>query len=294
MNFNLKMSGEYKYTISRHGKIIQESDWFDNIILDSGLDIIGLTGAPAAYLCVGTGTSPPEVTQVALDQRIAYYNTSTTSVGLNSGSPDYIATCTVHAAFPQGSVVGTITEVGACNHYDRYLFSRALITDTDGNPTSISLIDIDQFTLYYKLRVIPTIQDTLFEVMINDITHSCISRLNNAGSFCTGWWFISNIVNKYYDYACSGPIKHITATPDGGSQSTVYPVMQPYIIGTHYVQHTSTWDINHGNFTEGIKAFVFYYGAQWNSHGYQVSFDPPIMKKDTQVLTLTVRFSWGR
>jgi len=79
-----QVSGRFKIeAVKRNGdrRVLAE---FSNMILNSGLDLIGTTTNYLNYCRVGSGTTAPQVTDSYLESQIAY--TSSTSGSATSGS----------------------------------------------------------------------------------------------------------------------------------------------------------------------------------------------------------------
>ena len=300
--FHFKVSGEYNIVVKKQDGTEIETGWFPNLILDQGLNLMGGTANSPLYYCsVGTGTSTPVVTQTSLDSVLAYSSYSASSSTVNSGAPTYAGLHTHVYSFTQGSVVGNITEIGiGYNNTNGTLFSRALILDSLGNPTSITLIALDQLIVYYRLTLTPPLTDTTGSVVLNGTTYNFTSRLCNANN-----WGSIEYVYEYSQYFNS--IYSVTAY---GSDAALAPVTSYSCSGTSVgAGNVSTgtyttnnfyidWNIGYppssGNATGGIKGFRIIGGGPWNVMNYQVVLDAAIPKVNTNQLSLTFRFSWGR
>lgn len=308
----LALSGQYRAEIRRNGQLIQETDWFDNLITDYGLDFLttyttGSEPGAIGHCKVGTGSSTPTVLQTALDAQIANkinttsYGGSSTSI-INSGAPNYLVTHTFTFTFPQGSVLGNITEVGVGpSALNEKLFSRALITDTNGDPSSLTLIAIDQLTIYYKLNIAPPLIDYVGTVNISGTTYGYKSRypriansfFASTTSFCfySGLAFSSTGGNIYSvgNFVDGDLTKRISATSDNVSVAG-NNINDPYLNGTLYRKMIFRVPITAGNWPTGIKAIDFTFGPTT----CEMVFDTPIIKTNTQVLSIEIQASWGR
>lgn len=180
MGIQCKLGGKYQLTVRRAGEIVQQTDWFDNLILDQGLNYLGLysngtlsSASPFEYAHVGTGTSAASASQTQLDSYVAgvaYLSSSTSSS--NSGAPLYARTVVQNYAFAQGAVVGNISEVGIGRTLvTGNLSSRARVVDGGGNPTTISITAIDQLTVSYALTITRNLAQSSGSVVLDGVTY---------------------------------------------------------------------------------------------------------------------------
>lgn len=307
-NFSTGIAGEYRFVVTRPDGTQEDTGWFHNLILDQGLDRIGsAVSAPIFNYCrVGTGASTPVVTQVALDSQLAASAVNNQAASTtNDGSPLYRTTITYNFAFAQGAVVGNISEVGVgWSNVGNTLFSRALILDGNGQPVTITLVAIDQLTVYYRLRIAPPVTDATGTMMIGSTSYGYTSRIASAASFASIVFFLTYGhdyiggpgLSASSAYAAGSTLGAITAAnPTGtGCGAPNNATVQPYVNGTFYRDTIWNWSISTGNGTGGIQAILFALGPPYNYIKFQVRFDTPIPKTSTNVLTLTNRFSWAR
>ena len=70
MNLHTSLQGEYRLVINRQDGSQQDTGWFPNLILNQGLDRLGLGTNPyysiIRYAHVGSGTTAPAATQTGL------------------------------------------------------------------------------------------------------------------------------------------------------------------------------------------------------------------------------------
>jgi len=309
INLHTKLSGEYKIVIKRDGKEI-ETEWFKNLILNQGLDQLGSDNEVLyGYARVGTGTTAPIVTNTELEAQVGVSQqgpASTTVV--NSGAPNYTTLTTYQYVFTQGSVTGNISEVGVgWATTGSTLFSRALIVDGSGTPTTITLLPIDQLIIYYRLNASQPTTDTTTAVTISSVSYPYTIRTAYAGNYASNgvtfkygyaWSKLTNSssVYLYGDDATLGPITgSLSGTLIGSNGSGGFTFSNPaYTPGTYYRDNTFSIDVSHGNAVGGIGGIVWQMGVYSTSLASQLVLPTPIPKTNTQVLTLTVRFSWAR
>lgn len=295
INLNTKVSGEYNICITKADGTVQETGWFDNLILNAGLDRLA-QGQPIGYCSVGSGTSVPSPTQTALDARLVtntVFATTAQSV-VNSGTPLYQTTLTFANVFSQGAVVGNISEVGVGNVANgTALFSRALILNNAGTPTTLTLVALDQLTVYYRIKFIPTLTDQVGTINISGTSYGYTLRIAEAGNFLA----YSNLFTSSYFISPSSSVGYVTGSalgPITGLPTLTGHVGTPtnitYVPGSYEQATTLQWSISQG--TVPFQAISFSWGSGTNK--YQVRFDTPIPKSNTNVLALVVKFSWGR
>lgn len=309
------LSGEYKIIVSRAGVVVQETEWFDNLVLNSGLDMIGYSQAPVSVCRVGTGTSPVEETDIYLQSPIATYANGGFSSFINDGAPTYAATHTLQYTFTQGSVIGNISEVGVTysTSLSAPMFSRALITDGLGNPSTITLIAIDQLTVFYKIKTIPSLLETSSTFQISGENFSFKSKLANAAGFGGGTnsmtvLLVPSSIIYYSASAASATLEIGPVTNTSGnafpaavnssswSQTQSYGSSSrgTYTTGTYYLDSTFYIGIQLGNTVGGIGALYINYGWPYGFSSYQIVLDHAIAKDNTKTLSLVFRTSWSR
>jgi hypothetical protein len=309
INTKVALSGEYRLVINRGGLEI-DTGWFKNVILNQGLDQLGTAGANVllGYARVGTGTSTPNATNTTLEAQVAVSESgpANTTV-LNSGAASYTTLTTYQYTFTQGSVTGNISEVGVgWATTGATLFSRARIVDGSGTPTTITLTSIDQLTIYYRLNASQPLTDTTSSVTISSTSYPYTIRTAQAASFCysTATFYYADAFTKLNStsgvtvYGNDATLGAITGTLSGtiigsagaGGFSFTYPAYTP---GTYYRDSTFSIAPGYANDVGGIGGMTLQWGQYGSSLQNQIVFSTPIPKTNTQVLTLTQRFSWS-
>jgi len=307
INLHAGLEGEYRMVITRGDGTTEDTGWFPNVILNQGLDRLGDSAGIAImrYAQVGSGNAAPAFTQTSLQTYVAGGLSSPDSQAssfTNDGSPLYRTTLTYTFVFTQGSVIGNITEVGCgWGSSGATLFSRALILDNLGSPTSIALVAIDQLTVYYRLRIAPVVTDTFGSVTLNSINYNYTMRLSTAASFAMVQFLLNSSSNfsmaqsnGFTPYPAGSVLGPITGSPSGssGTQGTV--TTSTYSLGTYYRDSTFTFSISQGNVAGGIQCIKFTWPQTYSVINFQARFDNPIPKDNTKVLTLVLRYSWNR
>lgn len=307
MNFNTRISGEYRFVITSEDGTSRDTGWFPNLILNQGLDMLGgYQGNPMQYASIGTGTSTPIASQTSLDSPTAYSGAQVFVSVTSAGTPSYSTLHLFSYTFAQGAVVGNMSEIGTGKSLTGgNLFSRALIVDDLGNPTTITITAIDQLIVYYRVTLSPPLIDGVGTVVLNSITYNYTTRILNAASFGAIEYLLSN--GAYYfstiysvaTYGAGSVLSPITGNAPTGStifNSTNTPPISTsaYGQGNYYRDWVIALSPTQGLETGGIQGIKITSGGPWLPCRFQIVFNTPIPKVNTNSLTLTFRYSWGR
>ena len=294
------LSGRYKLSVMKpDGRIRMETEWFNNIILNTGLDVIGVYNYGRNYLghChVGTGTSTPIVTQTALDNLIysASYSSRSSSA---QGSAPYYGKKIVTYTFAAADADHTLSEIGVSDGSGIY-FSRALIVDGSGNPTTISLVTGEILIASYELRIYPGSVDGDYAqtgVNIGGSSYTVTSRASHVTD--SGYWgngLGAGIPNNFtginvYD----GALGAVTSGPTGNTLVSSSASDGSYSSSSFNINETFGFNISSGNFVTGISAAIIA-STDAPTGAYQYSFSPAIPKDSSKTLSLTFNLSWAR
>lgn len=295
-----RMAGFFKIEVIRpDGGVRLDTGFFHNLITNSGLDCVGVSGDYLAGLAVGTGNSTPTVDDTTLDSELVRTQNQISAVASNSGSPDYYTAWLKKFRFGTGAAAGNLAEVGMFRTNTPFtMFSRALILDGDGDPTTITVLEDEALDVTYEWRNYPILGDVESEIEISGETYACVTRPAQVTN--TGTWGGSAFGTIGGAGGCAvynGSIGAITASPSGDS-AAVAGVNSPYGPGNYYRDYTCTFDLITGNLSGGISAALFRLGdAGGGGNGLgamQCSFDPPIPKTGSNQLSLQFRHSWAR
>lgn len=306
---NLNLVGEYRYEVRRNGNIVEESDWFHNVILLQGLNRLGLVesgNATTNVSRIGTGTSAPTNIQTQLDAQVASSTySSAISSSVNSGSPNYITTLTFGYPYAQGAVVGNMTEIGTgWSSTGATLFSRALILDSSGNPTSITITAIDQLTVYYRLSAIPDLSDKFGVINIGGVNYNYTLRPRDIGTYMKSTAMFTNPQIGFPGYtfvplgsstsAATTQLSAITTSPALSGVSGT-STAGTYSSNSYFRDDVFNWSISQGNATGGVGIFLYGWGGpvQEGTVEYQMRVDTPVPKDDTKTMSLTARIAWA-
>lgn len=312
MNIESQTRGEY--TIKKYsstGEIIQTVGPFDNLITNSGLDAIGQGGGRySQYAMVGTGTVTPAVTDTELSAFKAATQLTQDTSSSNSGAPDYIGQYSRTFRFTPGQATGNLTEVGVgyleSVPPDMYYYrtcSRALITDSSGNPVTITVLSDEYLDVTYTLYLYPPKTDYLSSVDISGVTYNYTvrcSQIQNTSVYtlASDGQHILGIAG----YTTAGtPLTLGALTANAPEGYTGYMPMSSqintpvaYILGSYKAVTNSVIGLN-----ENPAAGHTIRGLTFNVTGilsvrYQMILNPGIPKTATKKLTLNMSHTWAR
>lgn len=296
------MSGRYKLAAvnAETGEVREETPWFDNLITDAGLERIGTNGV-GTYCMVGSGSTAPAVSDTALASWVAATTTVQNATNLQASSaPWYTAQRKVYR-FAVGVAAGNLTEVGI-GWTTTEVFSRTLIKDGSGNPTTLTVLPSEFLDVTYEFRLYCPAADIPFSVVLGGTSYSGVIRAASATNV-NAWAPWSILVNGMgaptYDsvlIAYSGAtLGAQTSAPTGASGSsstgTSNFTLAAYVPGSKKRTITCTAGLNELNLAGGINTLMF---QPLRAGTFQMSFSPAIPKTASNTLSLTFALTWDR
>lgn len=304
MQLHNKVAGRYKIEkVINAGTALEYkvplTGWFDNLITNKGLDFFGVlsTGTPVyTNMCmVGSSNTAPANTDLAMGSLLGFTNTKQSSTFSNSSSPDYYKRGVIVYRFPAGTGTGNISEVGVgTTTTSGNLFSRALVLDINGNPTTITKLSDEILDVTYEFRVYPVLTDVTGSITLTGnkgATYNYTGRVSSATTVMAGYMgnphpliYIALGVTAY-----TGSIGAVTSVPTG-TPSTGGSTIPAYVNGTYNTNFTISFSVSQGNLTGGIKSILLV-GTQMD---WQFEFNNAIAKTASDTLSITGNVSWGR
>lgn len=299
------MKGEFRLEVRRNGLVVHDTGWFDNLILDQGLDRLTNTSPPNAidFCQVGTSSTTPAVGQTALGGYVATNVSRVTVSDVNTGSPNYYVEQIREYTFTLGAINTNLAEIGVgWQSGSGGLFSRALIIDGAGSPTTLTVTSSEQLIAYYKISFRPRLTDAAGTLTLSSVGYAFNSRVASVGSF--GGSASNNLFSQQWGPISTGAFETrgtgaslgaITAGPSGGTAVSTTPtssVLAAYTPGTFFRDTTITLAAGIHNPTGGIvtMAISFNMGLRW-----QWQFTPTAIPKDnTKQMVYGVRLAWAR
>jgi len=293
---------------------------FPNLITDAGLDAlgqdIGVDGRIdnlISRMAVGTGSAVPAASDTSLVSEVARTSDpASIGNGLSSGPSFDYWEYEVSFQFDQGEANANLTELGVLNDdLAGVLWSRQLLQDAGGSPTTITKTSDDILQIAYALRVYPdkTVRQSNLTI---DGTSTTLDRQpqqidsaaewGRGGSptdrgilYQFGLWGGTDI--RVYedntppgDFISEGPASPNTKEDVGSSYA-----FAAYSAGTFQRDLDVSVGVGEGNFASGLGAAT---GRIYDIFGqglpFITFFSPKIPKTDTDELTFQIRYSWGR
>lgn len=304
------MQGFWRLTAIRpDGRRRPLTGWFPNLITDGGLNRRG-TGNWMNHCHVGSGTTPAEVTDSALETFVASTSTLQNNSGAAQSTAPYYGSQTNTYRFATGAAAGNLSEVGVGWSGDSSgpLFSRALILDGDGDPTTVTVLSDEVLDAVYQLRLYPPLDDVndfVDDDGPDETTHAIVTRASlvtgsgNSG-INRGWGMSSSGSSVLLSDGTgsrarvfNGALGSITEAPSGTSAEPQVGNVSSESYSNNSLERAGSqfYGLNNGNLSGGISAVQF---AFRNNGCYQTSFDPAIPKDNTKILTLTFKTTWAR
>lgn len=296
---HLALQGKYLLVKRKAGtgKITQTLE-FSNLITNAGLDRFGV-GNPISFICLGTSSSTPTNTDTVLGAGLAASTTSAPKIAPEapSVSNGYKRTVIYGYRFSSGVAVGNLTEIGAgwgTFPSDYILFSRALIKDGSGNPTTLTVLSDETLDVYYTVFHQPDLTDHEYDVTLNGVlTHVTGRPYNVSGSVSAG--LVPRVTALSWMRLHDSGLAAITNSPPQGIPSPILSTSFSTYINSEY-KRQSTWNVPLNSGNGNIKLISLYTQGSNNLDfpGYQFLLDPVITKTSSDIMTVTVEFSWGR
>lgn len=292
INLREECEGYYKIeAVKPDGSRRILADWFPNLILDAGLDRMGANSDYLAWCQVGSGSTAPANTQTTLVARIAGTNSKQADTAANSGAAPYFARRTITYRFAQGVATGVLSEVGVGWATTGSLYSRALILDALGSPTTITVLADESLDVTYELRMYVWTGEFTGTIPLKGVTHNIVQKSSRASSW--GLVDFSRLDAGYVGQpaAYTGAVSAaISGSPSGSDLGVASASASAYTPGSFSRTINITAGLNAWNNAVGIGAINV--GTGWGF--WQIGFTPNIMKTASDILTLQVRHSWGR
>lgn len=333
-NITYRMKGEYTLTVSRlDGTVRKKIGPFPNLITNVGLARI--TEGTWCWECaIGSGSSTPTVTQTTLDNVFARKVGTESASSIPSGFTGHPTVFTTGQAqlketllwrFPIGTVVGNASEVavGWDSNGTFQAFSRSLILDEFGEPTTFTFIETDIVDVEYTLSMYVPTEDIIQSLFIGTTEHMVTSRPIRVGT--TSWRIFGSTGNRFTGRLFGYASTHTTAWPQwvysaiaftdwdhpdlqvqststgSGDTSEGNPDRRNTINqtknGVYSRDSLLTWEYPRGNYLSGI-GWLQLVSNQASTNGPRttrmVRIEPPVMKEDIHNFAITLRNTFAR
>ena len=271
---------------------------FRNLILDNGLNRMGV-GSFMTHCHVGSGSTPPANSDTALVAFVASTATVHSSSNGTAPSSPYYGYHRRTFRFAAGVAAGNLTEVGiGWQLATGNLFSRSLIKDELGDPTTITVLSDEVLDVTYELRSYVDEDDSAaFDVTVtgdSPVTYSCFVRASQVTNHLM-WAPVDGAVSHrslvgWPQNGYTGTVGTITNLPNGTAGPVQSIEAAAYGNNDLYRDFEMIWELDYGNLSGGIRSisFVSTIGS------WQAEFSSSIPKTSTKVLRIVVRVSWDR
>lgn len=274
------------------GRMRTLADWFPNLITTLGANALGSATSNVFSACyVGSGNTAPAVTDTALQSLIGGTSTINTQASTPPTTSPYFGTCTTQFNFAAGVATGNLSEVGVGNASNA-LFSRALILDSGGTPTTITVLSSESLYVTYAFSMYAPLTDTTGTVVVAGVSYGYTGRAANVTG---GAWApqVGDTMGIFSTTVFNGTIGAITSSPSGSNGTESSHTNNSYSTGSFTLSGTSTFDLTHGNLSGGVTALLVTFGQQRTTRGqYQFGLGAAIPKDGSHILTLTFSQSW--
>lgn len=316
------LQGRYKFIkhkVDAEGNVIPGTakvllNWFDNLITDVGLDFLGQNvNDNLAYCRLGTGNTAPAFTDVNLVAQVGSSNTAGIGEATGMAVDQTYIYRRVSRRFAAGSVAGlNLAEVGMSQAATgNNIFSRALLRDTGGTPTTITLAADEVLDVVYELRMYINPAEQTVGATIDGVATTVTMRTHAYTSWASV--ALANIgrgfpVRWYSGNGTVGAAENQLAQTNFGGYNTyssTLPTIPAYVAGSHVLHFKFDFGLTLANYASGIGAVGVRYGTEPASpqmvYGYEGwmgnyswGFSPKLNKTASRTATVTVGLTWGR
>lgn len=309
------VKGRFRLESIRCGEESVDHGWFDNMVLNNGLiKMLKSDGSGSGFLSIrpvcGTGNTAvlPTDTALAAFKAGGSANAISATTQRNSTVVPYHVRYTWVWQLPAGTAAGNISEVGIATtnstpNSSTPLFSRALVTDSSGDPSSITVLADEILQITYELTV-----------RIPDTTSGTFVQTNRGTPVVTSYTIIpanmqSSGANGFADCSVAGiPSIHSTAgesfnpmskassgaitNPDGtisGGTSWLDYISQGEPNITYYSR-----DITYGASLAQANISISAVVIALRMCAFQFSLSPAVSKTSDDIFRITFRVSISR
>lgn len=282
------------------------ANWQKNLITNNGLDLLcGTNNTLNTYCQVGSGSATPANGDTALQSRIASSSTQqANSAGTNNSVSPYYGFVQRTYRFVAGVATGNISELGIGPASTGNLFSRALVLDGLGAPTTITLLSDEVLDVVYQLRCYAPSADVTGTLTLGtaggsyDFTARPIGFNSTTSTLWNGnqtgdLYSLGGLQSNNFYTAETNSLSAQTATYQTGTTAngmSAAGTLATYTTGNFYRDLTLVVDLNYGNFGLGMG----FLSMPMRNCAYQFTFNPRIPKDNTKKFTIVVRFSVER
>lgn len=308
----MQVAGEFRMRVLRpDGRCRLDTGYFPNLITNLGLNSPG-SGTGYTGISVGTGNTAPAFSDTNLVARVATTFTDNgsayTSNNGTPGTPDWYTSYLLSLRFAQGAAAGNLAEIGVTGGSPYNCYSRALILDSSGNPTTITVLGDEFLDVSYNHRwYAGTVDDFTDTITVSGSgDHDIVMRpAEMDGGGANLWrpdWMWNSGAASQRRHAYNGSIGSVTGAPSGTGGEASSSATSSYVSDSYERDFSASWNLSSGNLAGGISAFQIACGTGRVTPGsggsaaasFQFSVDPVINKTSSQLLTMNFTQTWAR
>lgn len=302
------LAGWFRLKVRRpDGRVRHDTGWFPNLITDGGLNLLGTSQSWVEACVVGSGSAAPAESDTSLVSEVASTTNRIDRTGGSNQTSDRYCYGRATFRFAAGAAEGNLAEIGI--ESGSTLFSRALILDGSGSPTTITVLADEALDCVYEVRNYPPLDDVAAEILIGATPHDIVLRVAEVDTWNVlggglgapiGWMAGIATFTGAAVYGSTSTLGTVLTQPSGTSFGHSGSSNSSYSPASHFREFSYTWGLTSGNASGGIAAVLVAMGSQPTSGEaraglwYQFSLDPVIPKDGTNNLTLQFRQSWAR
>jgi hypothetical protein len=294
IELNFELESYFKIEVKKNNGDIRSTGWIKNLILDQGLTFLRGTGvSPWDFCYVGSSSAPPSTTQTTLVSQIA--QSASGSGGVSSANVDggYYE-ITMQYNFAEGVAAGNISEIG-CGRNGGLLYARALIKDSGGNPTTITVLpDESLIVTWAHRRYWPTTDasGSIINTGNRGGTYSWVSRAAEVASWTIAAPGSATLAGIGFStsgntFFTGNTLGLITGKPSGVESASG---VQSFVISSPDGQAMASGRLDFSSGPRTIGAILFGFRGM----RYQMSFTPQIQMTEDDVMSISVSMSWSR
>lgn len=291
----LQLGGRYRLIATRpDGSTRVVADWFDNLVLDNGLNRIG-TGAIMGTAVVGSGSTAPANGESTLVALVASTTTSTGDVKGTDLANNFAYMRSTYR-FASGTAAGNLAEVGV-GWDSNNLFSRTLIRDGGGDPTTVTILAGETLDLVYEIRVYWPTSDNVANINIGGTNYTVTVRASDVDQWANGTDMFAllagnGVANGIQDALAynGGTLGAITDGPGGSFIGRPGTAALEGSYANNSFERTAKLIAGLSDVTQSISAFNLITPLGM----FKMGFSPAIPKTSSNILTINFKLTWAR
>lgn len=303
LNIVGKARGEFHLIVTRANGDVEEAT-FPNMLLDNAF---ASSNPILAYCTVGSGTTPPAGTDTQLESRLgSNLSAGGTSEELSATFVGSIATVArkTTMVFSAGGVIGNVSELAIYSSPSiaaGNIVVRALVTDVNGDPTTITLDAGDQLTVEHTLYVDIETRPTPTVMNINGTDHTAsivvgwpefytsVGSQTQFGAMNLPGIMLSGSAARFAETINVGSVGSKVRPSTAGAAYATTPTITHDVSTPALGKKTATAAITMATSTQltgGVSIGGVVYGTTAGNMTTAILFDPPLPKNSTVGYTM--------